>query len=84
MQAHAHDGSERGSQNIHQVVADQHQAEQAVGAPQQLFHPAGGAAAIFRLMAQLIAVKRHHAGFRPGEPGGNQHHNDQNNNKGGG
>jgi hypothetical protein len=53
------------------------QANQAVGFTQQLFYTACGAVTLFSAVTQTIAVQRHHAGFRTGEIGGNNHHDDQ-------
>ncbi len=44
---------------------------------QQLLHALGGAVALFRHVAQPVAVQRHHAGFGTGEIGRDNHHDDQ-------
>ncbi len=77
VQAHADDGAQRRGENVDKVIADQHKANQAVRLAQQLLHALGGAVALFRHVAQPVAVQRHHAGFGTGEIGRDNHHDDQ-------
>ncbi|MNS98361.1 hypothetical protein D3C72_1327250 [compost metagenome] len=50
IEAHPNNSAQRGGENIDQVVADQHQANQTIGLAQQLFNASGGTVALFSAM----------------------------------
>ena len=50
VQAHPDDGAERRGQNIDEVVADEHQANQAIRLAEQFFNATGGAVTLFSTM----------------------------------
>ena len=66
-------GDDRGNRRreiVDEVVADEDDADEAVGATEQSQHALGRALAAIGLMRQAVAVDRHHPGFRTGEEGG--------------
>ena len=65
----ADDGAERGGGDVDEVVAEQDGADEAVGAFQQMMGAVGAFIAFVRLVFELVAVERHHRGFRSGEEG---------------
>ncbi len=69
-QAYGDDGCDRRGEDIHQVVADQDQADKPVRTLQQFAGAYGATVLVFLQVLQPIAVERHHARFRAGEEGG--------------
>ena len=64
------DGDQRCRGEVHQVVAEQDQADQPVGSLQQRFREPRTPVSLPGLVAKLVAVEAHESRFRAGEEGG--------------
>jgi hypothetical protein len=70
-------GHERGRCRIDQVVPEQHDTQQAVGAGEELGRQAGTAMPGLHEVLKPIAVERHHAGLGDREEPGDHEEDDQ-------
>ena len=64
------DGRQRGCQDVDEVVAEQDQADQAVGLAQKAFCQSGSRVTGIRKVAQPVTVERHQRGLRAGKEAG--------------
>ena len=80
----ADNGAQRRGKNVDEVIANKDQTNETVRFAQQLFDTFCLTIALLGHMTQAIAVQRHHAGFRTGEIGGDDHHDDQRHDQRGG
>ena len=73
----ANHGGHRGGQHIDEIVAQQHRADQAVGAVQQALDQFGAALPEPGLVADAMTIDRHQSSFAAGEKRGAQQQDEQ-------
>jgi len=73
------DGGDGGGEDIDQIIADQDQSQQAIGAGEQLLDATCGFVFGLCQMPQFVAVDGHQAGFGTGEKGGKKDQDNENN-----